>query len=129
MTQVYKSQFAAPVTMQNFCPQLSAQLLVSNSGGTGSASVTFSPLTSQGRSTFKISNTGTKTAYIGWGHTSATAVVSGGTPTANCDAIPAGSIITQDFINSTGTTTVDTIAAICAGTDTTILEISYGSGQ
>lgn len=129
MTYKFKSVFAAPVTMQNFCPQLSAKLTVSNSGASGSASVTFTPLTSVGRSTFKITNTGTKTAYIAWGTGSATAVAATATPAVNCDAIAAGTILTQDYINTSVTTTVDTIAAICAGTDTTTLEITYGSGQ
>jgi hypothetical protein len=124
-----KSYLAQQVTMQNFVPQLSALLEVSNEGASGVASVTFQPLTSVGRSTFKITNTGEKTAYIGWGTGSATATISGAFPAPYCDAIAPGAIFTQDFINESTGTTVDTIAAICANTDTTTLEITYGSGQ
>jgi len=129
MAQTFSSVFAQPVTMQNFCPTSSAQLAVSNAGSTGSASITFTPDISTNRSTFKISNTGTKTAYIAWGVGSATAVVSTSTPAVNCDAVPGGSILTQDFISNSGKGTVNTIAAICAGSDTTVLEITQGSGQ
>lgn len=121
-----KSLLAQQVLDENFCPQLSAKITTSGT----SQSVTF-PVTGIIRTTFKITNKGTKGAYIGWGKTTATAVVSSGTPTASCDYIGAGAILTQDFQFSTGV--VDTIAAI-EGSDTqdnapTILEISVGFGQ
>lgn len=127
MAQRYKSVFAAPVTMQNFCPQISVKLAVTAS----SAPTPVVPaLTSQGRTTFKISNTGTKTAYIAWGHNTATAVASNtSTWETNCDAVPAGSILTQDFINNDADTNINMLAAICAGGESTTLEITYGSGQ
>lgn len=122
-----KSLLATQTLMQNFCPQLSAKLTTSGT----SASVTFTPLTGSQRQSFKITNKGTKGAYIAWGVGSATAVASSGTPAALCDYVAAGAILTQDFQISTGT--VDTIAAI-QGADTqdngaTILEISLGFGQ
>lgn len=117
-----QSFLALPITSQNFCPQLSANLTV---GGT-STSVTFTPLTGSLRSTFKITNSGTKGCYLGWGAGSATAVASTGTPAANCDYIGAGAILTQDF--QVAGAIVDTIAAIETAGATT-LEITYGSGQ
>lgn len=131
---ILRSMLSQPVTPNNFYPVQSAQLTVSNSGATGSASVTFTVVPGgASRTTFKICNTGQKTAYIATGITSATAVASSGTPTpaaaapytaATCDAIPAGAIITQDYAPGT-----NTIAAICASTDTTTLEVSIGFGQ
>lgn len=130
----FTSKLSQAVTANNFTPIQSAQRTVSNSGASGSQSLTFTLVPGGAtRTTFKICNTGTKTAYIATGTTSATAVASSGTPTpassvpnavATCDAIPAGAIITQDYVAGT-----DTIAAICAGTDTTTLEISIGYGQ
>lgn len=131
----YGSQLTMPVLPNNFTPMQSVQLTVSNSGASGSASKTFT-ITPGGaqRTTFKICNTGQKTAYLATGIGSATAVASSGTVTptasssvvtyATCDAVPAGAIITQDYPAGT-----DTIAAICGGTDTTTLEISIGYGQ
>ncbi len=117
-----QSRLAQNVNMQNFCPQLSAKLTTSGT----STSITFAPLTNAFRTTFKITNKGTAGAYIGWGKGSATAVASSGTPAANCDYVAAGAILTQDFQLSTGV--VDTIAAI-QDTSSTVLEITYGSGQ
>lgn len=117
------SALAAPILMQNFCPQLSASLSVAGT----SASVTFATLTGRLRQTFMITNKGTHGAYLGWGNTTATAVASSGAPAANCAYIAAGAILTLDFQNSTGTV-VDTVAAIQDG-GTTTLEISIGYGQ
>jgi hypothetical protein len=124
---------SAPVLMNNFIAVQSALL----SPGTGSMSVTFTNIPSTQRVTFKIANTGTKTAYIcGSGSTSTNgivaAVASTATPqptstlisTSTCDAIPAGSIHTLDYIAFT-----DTISAICGATNSTTLEISIGEGQ
>jgi len=116
------SLLAVPTLMQNFCPTFSAKIATSAS----SQSIVFPVVTGTLRQTFKITNKGTKGAYIGWGHGSATAVVSTGTPTANCDYVAAGAILTQDYQDANGV--VDTIAAI-QDTATTDLEISIGYGQ
>lgn len=116
------SAIALPINTQNFCPQLSAKLTTSGS----STSVTFTPLTGTQRQTFKITNHGSNGAYLGWGVGSATAVASSGTPTANCDYIASGAILTQDFQSASGI--VDTIAAL-QDTGTTTIEITLGSGQ
>lgn len=128
----FQSQLSMPIQSNNFVAIQSAQLAVSNSGGSGSASVTFTALPGTLRLTAKITNSGSKGCYMASGHTTATAVVSTGTPTpssgtnivATCDYVAAGAILTQDFVQGT-----NTFAAICAGTDTTTLEISIGLGQ
>lgn len=120
---VNQSLIAQQVSIQNFCPKLSANLAVTGT----SAKVTFSPLTGATRTTFKITNKGSNGAYIAWGTGgNATAVASTSTPAAMCDYVGAGSILTQDFQLSTGV--VDTIAAIQDSGGTT-LEISIGFGQ
>lgn len=128
------SQLSMPIITNNFTPVQSAQLTVSNSGASGSQSVTFTTVPGTGRVTFKFTNSGTKGCYVATGHTTATAVASSGTPTpafsssvpsvANCDYVAAGAIITQDYAPGT-----DTVAAICGGGDTTTLEVSIGYGQ
>lgn len=117
-----QSPLAQQTLAQNFVPQLSAVLAVTGT----SASVTFAPLTGTLRTTFKITNKGASGAYLGWGSGSATAVVSTGTPAANCDYIGKGAILTQDFQSASGI--VDTIAAI-GDSGSTSLEISIGFGQ
>lgn len=116
------SLLSQPILDNNFCPQLSAKITTSGTSG----SITFTPLTGAQRTTFKITNKGMNGAYIGWGKGSATAVASSGTPTAHCDYVAAGAILTQDFQISTGV--VDTIAAI-QDTGATTLEITLGYGQ
>ncbi len=125
-SRINQSYLAQQMTMQNFCPQLSAKLAVAGT----SASITFTPLTGALRSTFKITNKGTAGAYIAWGVGSATAIASTSTPAAFCDYVAAGAILTQDFQSSTNPSTgpIDTIAAI-QDTGATTLEITYGSGQ
>lgn len=130
----FASKLSQPMTANNFTPIQSAQRTVSNAGASGSLSITFTLVPGGAtRTTFKICNTGSKTAYLATGTGSATAVASSSTPTpassvadavATCDAIPAGAVLTQDYVAGT-----DTIAAICAGTDTTTLEVSIGYGQ
>lgn len=117
------SMLSMQVKSVNFTPQLSASLAVSGT----SNSVTFTPLTGTLSQTFCITNKGQNGAYLGWGHTTATAVASSGTPAAQCHYIAAGAILTLDFELSTGAI-VDTIAAIQDG-GTTTLEISLGNGQ
>lgn len=129
----YQSLLSAPIQTNNFIAIQSGLLAVSNSGGTGSASITFTAVPGSQRITAKITNSGSKGCYLASGHTTATAVTSSSTPTpaastanivATCDFIAPGSILTQDYIQGT-----DTFAAICAGSDTTNLEISIGLGQ
>lgn len=128
-----RSALSVPTQVNNFVPVQSAQLTVSNSGGSGSQSVTFTVVPGTNRITLKITNRGDKGCYLSTGTTAATAVVSTGTPTpaasantttSTCDYIAAGAILTQDYVGGT-----DTIAAICAASDTTVLEITIGYGQ
>jgi len=121
-TRTDGSLLAVPMLPQNFCPQISAKITTSGT----SASVVFTPLTGTQRQTFKITNKGQNGAYMAWGVGSATAVASSGTPTANCDYIAAGAILTQDFQSASGI--VDTIAAL-QDTGSTVLEITLGYGQ
>jgi hypothetical protein len=125
------SQLSVPHQANNFIAFQSALL----SPGTASASVTFTNIPSGNRLTYKICNTGSKTAYISGGNSinsPPTAVAISATPTptsgansvSTCDPIPAGSILTQDYIAGT-----DTLAAICASGNSTTLEISIGTGQ
>lgn len=116
------SLLSQPITVINFTPKLSANLTTA----VGSASITFSNVTGTLRQTFCITNKGANGAYLGWGYTTATAVISTGIPTANCQYIAAGAILTLDFQLSTSI--VDTIAAI-QDTGSTVLEISIGYGQ
>lgn len=124
-----KSYLAQQVIINNFVPQLSGKIVTSGT----SSSYTFTPLTGTNHTTFKITNKGSKGAYIGWGVGSATAVATSttGNGVANADYIGAGAIITQDFQSLNGI--VDTIAAIqgpdTQDNDTTTLEISMGFGQ
>lgn len=126
----FQSKLSQPVTSNNFTPIQSVQLAVSNAGATGSASKTFTTVPGTNRVTLKITNAGNKGAYLATGVGSATAVASSGTPApttgsaATCDYIAAGAILTQDYPADT-----NTIAAICAGSDTTTLEVSIGYGQ
>lgn len=123
-----RSLLAQQVVANSFLAAQSAQLPVSSTTG----SVTFTNVPGTIRVTAKITNTGTKGCYIASGKNSATAVVSTTTPqptagdeaVSNCDYIAAGAIYTQDYPMGT-----NTFAAICAGSDTTTLEISVGSGQ
>ena len=128
----FQSMLTQPVQTNNFIAVQSAQRTVSNAGASGSQSITFTDLPGTQRITAKITNTGVKGCYLASGKTTATAVVSSSTPqpasgtgvVANCDYIAAGAILNQDYIQGT-----DTFAAICAGADTTTLEISVGYGQ
>lgn len=131
---LFQSQLSQPINSNNFLALQSAVLAVSNAGSTGSGHITFTALPGTQRVTFKITNTGTKNAYVAGSNSSSItpAVVSTSTPTpttgtgavATCDCIPAGAILTQDFVAGT-----DTISAICGGSDTTTLELSIGYGQ
>ncbi len=125
-----QSMLSSPVVINNFIAMQSALL----SPGTASASVTFTNIPSTQRISYKFCNTGTKSAYISGSNSNniiaATISTSSPQPTSTlistsvCDCIPAGSVITQDFIGGT-----DTISAICASGNSTTLEISIGGGQ
>ena len=136
------SYLSQPVRMDNFTAQSSQKLVT----GTTSLYITFAPLTGVQTSTFKITNKGTKGAYIAWASvvggqaapvaitSSSNGVTSGQTPsavgTASCDYIAAGAVMVQNFQSSFGP--VDSIAAIQGGdsqdSGSTALEVSYGFG-
>ncbi len=116
------SRVAPPTAPQNFSPTSFASLTTSGT----SADVTFTTITNTQRPTFKITNKGSYGAYIAWGVGAATAVASSSTPADGGDYIAAGTIQVLDLQSEDGPT--DTIAAIQDG-NSTILEISYGSGQ
>lgn len=124
-----QSMLSMPIMSDNFIALQSASL---NVGTANSSSVTFTNIPSTQRVTYKLYNSGTKDCFVAGGKTTATAIVASGTPSptsgaavvSNCDCIPHGAILTQDYVGGT-----DTIAAICAGTDTTTLQISIGGGQ
>lgn len=123
-----RSLLAIPVISKSFLATQSALLPVS----AVSASVTFTNVPGTIRVTAKITNSGTKGCYLASGKATATAVVSTATPQpaagdlliSNCDYIAAGAIYTQDYPAGT-----NTFASICAGSDSTTLEISVGWGQ
>lgn len=126
----FQSKLSPPIVNNNFLAMQSGLLTI----GTGSASITFTNIPSSQRVTYKISNTGTRRAWIKGGNSAngpVVAVVSSSTPSptsgspsiSNCDSIPAGAILTQDFVGGT-----NTIAAIVAVQSTT-LEISIGGSQ
>ena len=138
------SLLSQPVRIDNITPQLSQKIVT----GTTSVYITFAPLTGVQRSTFEITNKGTKGCYIAWASivggqnppvaiaSSSNGVQSGfgppaATGTSSCHYIAAGVIKTLDFQSAFGP--VDSIAAIMGGDSqdngTTTLEITYGSGQ
>ena len=129
----FQSLLSQPTQANNFVACQSAQRTVSNAGASGSQSVTFTAVPGNVRVTYKITNSGSKGCYICGSNSGSivAAVVSSSTPApasgtaiSTCDYVAAGSILQQDFLAGT-----DTISAICAGTDTTTLEISVGFGQ
>jgi hypothetical protein len=119
-----------PIITDNFMAMQSALLTVGS--GAISTSVTFTLIPSTQRITYKLANTGTKTAYIAGSNSSniIAAIASSSTPMptslsiSNCNAIPGGAILTEDFPGN-----IDTISAICASGNNTTLEISIGGGQ
>ena len=123
-----QSFLSQPMRINNFLAVQSAKLSVSNS----SNSIRFTNVPGTIRITAEIANTGTKGCYLASGQDAAVAVVSTITPqpvsgnpsVSNCNYIAPGGTFTKDFVQGT-----NTFAAICAGTDTTTLEISVGEGQ
>lgn len=122
------SKLSIPTMANNFIPMQSAAILPV---GTAQQSITFTNIPSGQRVTFKISNTGSSGVYCASGNTSATAVLSSATPQptsgaaiiSNCDCIPAGAILTQDYVAGT-----DTLAFLTRA-GTTNIEVSIGAGQ
>lgn len=122
------SKLSMPTMANNFVPLQSAAILPV---GTGQQSLTFTNIPSTQRVTFKISNTGSNGVYCATGNSAATAVLSSSTPqptsgasiVSNCDIIPAGAILTQDYVAGT-----DTLAFITRA-GTTNIEVTIGSGQ
>ncbi len=124
-----QSMLSAPIVANNFLAIQSALL----AAGTGSASVTFTNIPNTQRVTYKLTNTGSNTAYLCGSNSAAVrvAVASSSTPqptsgavqVSNCDCLPAGAILTQDYVGGT-----DTISAIVSA-GTTSIEISIGQGQ
>ncbi len=107
---------------------------------TTAAAITFTNLPGNQPVTMKIFNSGAsgKHAYI-CGSSSAVSVIAatasttnpsaaavgpGGYFVSNCDCVPAGAILTQDYISGT-----DTWSVICASGISTTLELSLGYGQ
>lgn len=130
------SQLSQRHTADNFVALQSCNIQATSTP----SAITFTNLPGNQPVTFKIFNAGAsgKHAYI-CGSVSAISVVSaiasttnpsaspvgsGGFYVSNCDCVPAGSILNQDFILGT-----DTISAVCASGISAILEISLGYGQ
>lgn len=126
------SMLSQPIITDNFMPYQSANMTI----GTGNLAVnlTFTITPNSQRVTYKFANTGSKAAYISVAPSASivTAVTSTSTPqptstlitTSICDCIPAGAILTQDYLGGS-----DTISAICKSGENTTLEITCGGGQ
>lgn len=130
------SQLSQRNTADNFLALQSCQILANPTA----SSITFTNLPGNQPVTLKVFNAGAagKHAYI-CGSNSAVSVVSaiasttnpsagqvgaGGFYVSNCDCIPAGAILTQDYIAGTNTWSV-----ICASGVSAVLELSIGYGQ
>lgn len=126
------SMLSQPMIADNFMPYQSALMTI----GTGALAVNliFTVPANTQRVTYKLANTGTKAAYISVSNSNVpiAAVVSTSTPqptssllsTSICDCIPAGAILTQDYLGG-----FNNISAICRAGDNTTLEITAGGGQ
>ncbi len=130
------SQLSQRHTADNFLAIQSCNILASPTA----SFITFTNLSGNQPITLKMFNAGAsgKHAYI-CGSSSAISVISavasttnptaaavnaGGYFVSNCDCIPAGAILTQDYILGT-----DSFSVICASGISTILELSIGYGQ
>lgn len=130
------SQLSQRHTADNFLALQSCQILANPTA----SSITFTNLPGNQPVTFKIFNAGAsgKHAYI-CGSSSAVSIIAavasttnptaaqvnaGGFFVSSCDCVPAGSILTQDFISGT-----DSLSVICASGNSAVLEISLGYGQ
>ncbi len=130
-----ESLLSVPIQSNNFIAVQSAKIIVSNSGSTGSQSLTFTDIPGTIRITAKITNSGTKGVYLASGSSSGLPVIavasttipqpsSGTAAVATCDYIAAGAILTQDFVRGT-----NTFAAICGVSDPSTRERRGGCGQ
>lgn len=130
------SQLSQRHTADNFLALQSCQILANPTA----SSITFTNLPGNQPVTLKMFNAGSSgnKAYI-CGSSSAVSVVSavasttnpsaaqvgaGGYYVSNCDCIPAGAILTQDYISGT-----DTWSVICPSGISAIIELSLGFGQ
>lgn len=120
-------------TANNFLALQSCYIIATASA----SSITFTNLPGNQPVTFKISNTAASgdKAYV-CGSNSAISVISAVASTTNpqptqgtnavsiCDCVPAGAILTQDYIAGT-----DTMSVICPSGISALLELSIGFGQ
>lgn len=130
------SQLSQRHTADNFLALQSCNIVANPTA----SSITFTNLPGNQPVTYKIFNAGAsgKTAYV-CGSNSAVSVVSAVASTtnpsaspvgvgqfyvSNCDACPAGAILTQDYIGGT-----DTLSVVCSSGNSAVLEISLGYGQ
>ncbi len=130
------SQLSQRHTADNFLAIQSCNIQATSTA----SSITFTNLSGNQPVTLKAFNAGSSgnTAYI-CGSSSSVSIISavasttnptsaavnaGGYFVSNCDAYPAGAILTQDFIAGT-----DTISVVCASGHSAILELSIGYGQ
>lgn len=130
------SQLSQRHTADNFLALQSCNIQATSSA----SSITFTNLPGNQPVTLKVFNAGAsgKHAYI-CGSASAVSIVSAVASTtnpsssqvgasgyyvSNCDCVPAGSILTQDYIAGT-----DTWSVICASGISAVLELSLGYGQ
>lgn len=130
------SQLSQRHTADNFLALQSCQILANPTA----SSITFTNLPGNQPITLKVFNAGASgnKAYI-CGSSSAVSVIAAVASTtnpsaaqvnagqfyvSNCDCIPAGAILTQDYILGT-----DSFSVICASGVSAILELSIGYGQ
>lgn len=107
-----------PNGVVNFSPYGSLVI----AGTTASASATFTTTASANASSVMVYNSGTTTAYLAFGKTSATAVVAGSTETQNAYFVAPGAIVVFTKGNNN-----DTVAVIYGSGSGNVL-ISAGEG-
>lgn len=130
------SQLSQRQTANNFVALQSCNI---TSISSGASSITFTNLPKGSPVTLKAFNTGSsgKHAYICGSNSGASGGIvaavasstnpqptSGTNAVSTCDCIPAGAILTQDYISGT-----DSWSVICASGISTNLELSIGFGQ
>jgi hypothetical protein len=126
------SQLSQRHTADNFVALQSCNILATPTA----SSITFTNLPGNQPVTFKVFNAGASGKHAYWcGSNSANIVAavasttqplpsSGTNAVSTSDCVPAGSILTQDFIYGT-----DTISVVCASGISAALELSLGYGQ
>ena len=127
---IFNSQVANAVNVQNFIAVQSGQLQVTQT----SSAITFTCPVGTLRTTMKIYNSGSNDCYLASAANTTTVVAvtsssvpqpaSGTNIVSNCDCIAKGAIYVQDFVAGTLS-----FAAVCAGTNTTALEMTLGYGN